>query len=99
MFRDVVNQIENESTGHGLSQIANERHKRFGLHAVSVIRVRLIRFILPVVNAQFDAGVIRVFGCVSHGSSHRIEINVCHGTEYKISVAMHCQSSSVTPPA
>ena len=79
---NVVNQIENESTVHGLSQVANERHKRFGLHAVSVIRVRLIRCVFPVVNAQFDTGVIRVFGCIGHGSSHRIEINVCDGTEY-----------------
>ena len=47
-----------------MSQIANERHQRFGLHTVSVIRVRLIRFILPVVNAHFDAGVVGVFGCV-----------------------------------
>ena len=47
---NVVNQIENKSTVHGLSQVANERHKRFGLHAVSVIRVRLIRCVFPVVD-------------------------------------------------
>ena len=39
---NVVNQIENEPAGHGLSKIANKRHQRLRLHGVSVIGVRLV---------------------------------------------------------